>query len=198
MKLYLFYLKKDMILVDEYPGVKIDEIRKTKDDDELCLYAYTNKKEYRDIFKKMHKKCFIEITRDIECNDDDEFENLINNLCQYDGHELYVEELTTNCYDEAGFSRIETVEVVMTHDEFESVINFSEFYIIDYVFASVDDLFVKLFMEKVFKENIMRVLKEKLFLDDFIPSHPSEIESYEDYIYDQITIYSKLYENILN
>lgn len=192
MKVYCFYLVMDEIIPQEYPGVFADTIQQLNGKD-YSLYAFTQNKEFVKFFKKnrdMNK--FIYKVVDV-----DDLEEFINDHDGYllEFHSVRIKEIIN------GEERISFTEILMTKEESDYILFYSDTAFIDSIIDShefnsinVMDAF-NLF--DAFKKSIRKSL-EMLCYIDLIQGAFFDVEetSYDGIlITDQLSIYTKVFGN---
>lgn len=197
MKVYLFYLigeKINNVFID-FLGVKQDDIRMIQGK-EYSLYAFTNKKEYKNEFKDTRNmEIFYQKTLEM---DEYEFDIFSESRSEYllDKKKLK----TKNIKD--GVVCSTSVDILCTSIEYDQVTIYKE----DNFNDVISDRLTEFFYEESLDDKLLKIMNDKLkydlsevlLLDDLLPSvFPYEEYPNESVVIDEIALFIALFSNIL-
>jgi len=191
MKVYLFYLENDVIDTSEFPAVHEDSIMHGIDKD-YSLYAFTNNKEYRDIFKEIRDMTKFK-TKTVELTNA-QYEDFSNRNSYY---ELSVGTFTTKCVDEYGVISMVKVGILSTSEEKEIIFfNYAE-RIEDQFNEESGYEFYRMIYNEIFSKELLVILREYFYSDFLVDEiyRPIEDINPEGYDFDEFSIYIRLFGN---
>lgn len=194
MKVYCYYIYGQNILVDEYPGVKADTIKRDSNGYEYSLYAYTNKKEFAKFFKETRNMdIFFEKIFEVSKEDFESF-------C--DSNQAYL--LEEHIFTIRGIENDRFIEkpykMVCTTMEYDSVC-YSEHNIFDdmlyNLIGNIGEFIdmVELFIPDL--QQALRILHYESFKNYYVPTdiYDQDLEYDNDLMLDQFKLYISLFTN---
>ena len=190
---YVFYLVKDFINPDKYPGIIVDEIQE-KDNMWYALYAFTDVKAYAKLFRHTRKKSLFH-EKQFQMSK----EEYVKFCDKYDSHLLanhtYITKEIVDGTIVTAYPR-----VLSTRIECDEILFYPEMYISNYldIDTLTDKEFDMLFHSDVLLSSYKDAI-ESLFLYDILCKLYQIEETENDlYIIDELGLYIRLYGNTLS
>lgn len=192
-KVYLFYLINDIIDISDFPAVQESTIMHS-DMVDYSLYAYTDNKEYRDLFTDVRNMDMFKMKTVNMTNT--QYENF-SDVNPY--YELCVNKFSTRCVDDYGVYYMGAVGLLSTISEHDLVFyNYSN--LVEDQFIMLDqpnNIFYKLLERKVFSKELMSLFKDIFFSDILMEEiiRPIDELNPDGYNFDDLSIYIRTFGN---
>ena len=185
MKIYCFYIH-DSENLKKYYGILGSKIHKS-DDMEYCLYAYTNKKEFANLFTKARKEeIFFKKTIHMSKEEYEKFED------EFGECKLYDYKYRTNiCVN--GIYKLGYIRILSTGVEYD-VVSLEGIQFFDELLGKIPD-YIQLFRRGIIREEYCKCLETYFDIETFLPflDGPQEELPFFPFNLDQMEIFREFF-----